>query len=631
MLSHAGILRPEGHERPTGPDGIITGVSWFALVAAIFVLAHPYTGIRHDGILYLAQALTRLNPEIFLDDVFFQWGSQDQYTLFSPLYSWLIVHLGLGRADISVVLLSQVLFLTASFLLVRRLVPPGLRGFAMIFIACSIGLYGGRFSLRMAEPFVTPRPFVEAATLAAILLVIAGRRGWSIALLTASALLHPLMALGGMLYWWIYLLIGDRRWFWLVLLGIGPLAAAIAGIAPFAQLFQRFDPEWLGILVRINGNIFVAQWSHFDLGLLAFDLLVLHLGTWLTKGEIAIAFRAALITAVVALGITFVGADLMHDVLITNLQIWRALWIVHWLALVGLPIVVFRLWNEGIESKLIVGLLLFSFVGRGLPTALAATLVAALLFHYRERLVVGPVVVWSAIGALALGGFISWGISANRAHGYFIYESVDPIADFVVRALSKPFPLLIFAAAVVWFVLTRRNVLLAGLVAAGLLVVSCSLWDQRTPLKVLTESSPLGSHPFSRIVKPGETVLWNGDLVAPWVMMQRASYFSEEQQSGQMFNRQTAIELQRRKQGIEVLELQESICQLMNEINKKADACAPDLENLKGVCKDATGLDYIVLETRIENKYVATWTPPVDIGVRRRYFYLYDCKSLVGN
>ena len=631
MKNHLRDPLPEGQDSLSLRERVLKGFSWFALVAAIFILAHPYTGVRHDGVLYLAQALARLNPETFRGDVFFQWGSQDQYTLFSPLYSWLIVRLGLGHADVTLVLLSQALFLAASLVLVRGLVQPGLRGFAMVFIAGSMGLYGGFFVFRMAEPFVTPRPFVEAATLLAILLVVSGRRGWSIVVLATSAILHPLMALGGMLYWWMYLLVEDRRWFWLLLMGIGPVMAGLAGVAPFAQLFQRFDPQWLDILLRNNGNLFITRWSHFDLGLIAFDLLVLSLGIVLANGKIRIAFKAALATAVAALGVTFVGADLIHIVFITNVQSWRALWIVHWMALAGLPIVVLRLWDQGVACRLIAGLVLFSFVGRGLPTALASTLVAAILFHYRGRLALRPGVAWLAIGALALGSFISWGINAHRTHGNSLFYSVDPTTDFLVGALSKPFPLLVLAAAIAWFGLARRNVLPAALVVTSLLVMSCSLWDQRTPLQALTESAPLGSHPFSRIVKPGENVLWYADLLAPWVLMQRASYFSNVQQSGQMFNRKTAIELQRRKQAVEVLELQEYICHLMNNVNKKTDTCAPDLEHVQSVCKDATGLDYIVLETRIGNKSVASWTPPVEVGGRRRYHYLYDCKNLAGD
>ena len=65
----------------------------------------------HDNILYLAQALARLQPDIYRGDIYLAWGSQDQYTVFSPLYAWLIAHFGLQWANMSLVIVSQVLFL----------------------------------------------------------------------------------------------------------------------------------------------------------------------------------------------------------------------------------------------------------------------------------------------------------------------------------------------------------------------------------------------------------------------------------------------------------------------------------------------------------------------------------------
>jgi hypothetical protein len=324
---------------------IVRASTWCAIVTAIFILAHPYIGVHHDGILYLGQALARLHPEIFRGDVFFHWGSQDRYTLFSPLYGWLIVHLGIGRADVILVLLSQGLFLAASFALVRALVPPRLRGFAMVFIACSAAWYGGFFIFRMAEPFVTPRPYVEAATLLAVLLLVSGRRSGSMLVLAASALLHPLVALGGMIYWWMYHLVEDRRWWWLLLLGTIPAGAGLAGIAPFSQLFQSFDPEWFGALQTNNAHLFITRWSYYGLSMMAFDLMVLVIAIDLVKGEIKTAFRAALATAIAVASVTLVGADLLHNVFITNVQVWRALWLVHWMALAALPIVVLHLWS----------------------------------------------------------------------------------------------------------------------------------------------------------------------------------------------------------------------------------------------------------------------------------------------
>ena len=619
------MARPD---RLSSRDELLRSFAWAAIVVGAFVLSRPYVGIKHDAILYLAQALSRLHPEIFQGDVFFRWGSQDRYTLFTPLYSLLITRLGLNYTNVALVLSSQALFLAGSYRLVRALIQPGLRGYAMLVLVCSSGLYGSFFVFRMGEPFVTPRPFVEAATLFALSLLVSGRRGWSLALLAAGATLHPLMALAGMLYWWMYEVIQDRRWVCLAVLGIVPAAAGLAGIAPFTQLFLGFDAQWLNVLLDNNHHLFVTRWSLMDWAMVAFDALVLSMGVRLAEGKLRAALQAAIAVAILGLAATFVGADLLQNVLLANLQFWRVLWIVHWMAVVTLPYVMTCLWRQGSVGQLVAGLAIFGFITRGLPPSLAATLIAMTLFHYRDRLAAGQRLVQIALWAIATGAFVNWFNNVSREHDTASFESLNPIVDFIVRSVSKPFALLVIAATLAWFGLMRRNPRPAALLAAGFLVAACFAWDQRTPYRAFIESSELGSHPFSRFVAPQQEVLWYGDAVEPWILMQRKSYVSIPQQAGQMFNRETAIDLQQRWRVLALLTFQETVCELMNNLNHRYDACEPDREIIGEVCRDAPGLGYIVLATRIENKWVASWTPPVEIGGRSQHYYLYDCKIL---
>ena len=53
------------------------------MAALLFAWVHPYNGIRHDGMLYVAQALKHVDPVIFNGDLFFKFGSQDSFSAVS--------------------------------------------------------------------------------------------------------------------------------------------------------------------------------------------------------------------------------------------------------------------------------------------------------------------------------------------------------------------------------------------------------------------------------------------------------------------------------------------------------------------------------------------------------------------
>jgi hypothetical protein len=95
-----------------------------------------------------------------------------------------------------------------------------------------------------------------------------------------------------------------------------------------------------------------------------------------------------------------------------------------------------------------------------------------------------------------------------------------------------------------------------------------------------------------------------------------------------MFNRATAMDIERRGRALAMLDLQETVCAAMNSLNRSYDTCEPDLPVLREMCRDAPGLGYVVLTTGIEGKWAAFWTPPVATGGRTPHFYLYDCKTL---
>ena len=96
-----------------------------------------------------------------------------------------------------------------------------------------------------------------------------------------------------------------------------------------------------------------------------------------------------------------------------------------------------------------------------------------------------------------------------------------------------------------------------------------SMWDQRSPAKKLIESTQSSSEIFGHAIEPGATVFWYADLLSPWVLLQRPSYWSDLQQAGLLFNRGTAIEAHRREVILQPFLMQAELCKIMDNLNKK--------------------------------------------------------------
>src|SRR6266446_6198378 len=62
----------------------------FVLLFCVNTLAHPYAGITHDSRLYSVQVLNRVEEGTYAEDLFFRYGSQDEYSLFSRLAAPLV-------------------------------------------------------------------------------------------------------------------------------------------------------------------------------------------------------------------------------------------------------------------------------------------------------------------------------------------------------------------------------------------------------------------------------------------------------------------------------------------------------------------------------------------------------------
>src|SRR5476649_2688108 len=93
------------------------GVLGLLLACLAWLLVRPYQGVRHDGILYLGQALHLLHPDILGHDLFFSHGSQDQFTLVTPPLAWLLSRFSVASVEMALTGACNLAFVAATWTL----------------------------------------------------------------------------------------------------------------------------------------------------------------------------------------------------------------------------------------------------------------------------------------------------------------------------------------------------------------------------------------------------------------------------------------------------------------------------------------------------------------------------------
>src|ERR1700719_3337050 len=131
----------------------IAALAFASLSVALWFLLHGYHGLTGDAQIYAFQALARIHPYL-ANDLYLQNTSQDQFTIFSPVYAWFIEHLGLERAARWLTLLFTGWFLAAAWSAARVLTNRNGAWLAVIFLLIVDGSYGGASVFRFSEEFL---------------------------------------------------------------------------------------------------------------------------------------------------------------------------------------------------------------------------------------------------------------------------------------------------------------------------------------------------------------------------------------------------------------------------------------------------------------------------------------------
>jgi hypothetical protein len=595
------------------------------LCALTWAVSHSYAGIFHDATLYALQAMARSNPASLGQDVFLRLGSQDRFTIFSPIYAVAMQAWGVETSAAVLTLSLQLALALSAWVLARTVQSSSLALLAIAAFIAIPGDYGADRIFACIEPFCTPRMAAEAFALGSIAALLSGRVLLS-GLLTAVAMLfHPIMgvaSLGAIVVSYF----GLKHKFLGVLAVVAGLACLLvmANFAPLGQ-WGRFDATWLSLVQARSPYLFLSGWSSDSWSRAADSITTLLLAAWiLPTGRARSLARITLVVVAGGFALTFVACDLLHLVLFTQLQPWRAQWLSSAVAALLLPMTVTSLWAAGPSRR-----------------ATAIMLASAWIFSAGEFVLI-------ASGAALLNQLVASRVSANEAKLLFLGACCMAFIAVVWRVATNlqftdshyvdlhaslwlkrtigfcrdgAAPMAIICGAW-WLMRSMRRVagpLIICLVLLAAAAIGPTLFAQWT-YREFPAALILEYEPWRQRIPPSAEVLWPESPLFAWIVLQRPSFLSTAQSSGMVFSRATALELQRRADQLKNFIPPES------SLDWSSTGPLPErsVEQLQGIC-DLGAFDFLVTNVVLNRDPVAS--PIGKSSHDRKSLKLYECRS----
>ena len=595
-------------------------------LAALWLLGRRYAGVKQDATLYLVQGLRRLDPASFGRDLFFAHGAQDAYTVFPYLYAPLIEALGAGGAAMAVTIAGQIAFFAAAVVLIFRMSAGHIRWWSLALLATVSGYYGGVGVFRLAESFATARTLAEPLVLAALACTLASRHAAAITVLVAAAVLHPLVAAPGIAAVFLWHAVERPRLLWAVPFLVATTIAVAIGWPGFTL---RLDPPWLAVVLERLPHLFISQWLLPDWSRFLWGLCV----AWLAARFVQAPVRR-LVLAIAAIGLagvaaSWVAVDLLDSAFAAGLQMWRAHWLMHFLAIVLVPVAAAGLWRSGNAARAAAACIAASCCfGRAELPASAVLAAMAVALDASERRRPG----WMGAGAFRL--LLLAVLCAASAGLLFEVQSRFPPVYGAMRApvwtgyvhAAASVGGLLPLAVLLWLAAHSRFAFAAVGVAAATFSLSIAAWDTRAPWSRFVEQASGGMNPFREKLTPHAVVFWPGPYGKAWFALGKPTWFSQDQGAGVVFNRETAIDYAKREIASRDLRSAIENCAMV-----EPPACRIDARPARELCERRDGPDYLVLNARMDGYAAIEWSLPPDIGPGRQSLFLVACRELVGN
>lgn len=623
---------------------LINKIAFGMLAVSLLLVLRPYSGIRHDAILYLGQGFLKWQPGEFAHDLFFAYGGQAGFTVFPQLLAWLMERFPVADIFTVATFLGRVLYLVAAGLLVRTLFREnGVRTqmYALLAVLVMPSVYGGFFVLSYSEPFFTGRTLAEPLGLLALAALLSERWLLCAVLWLVAALLHPLQALAVWIVIWFWLVLQNRRWLLLLVPAVLVLLLASLGVKSLAFAALKYDAEWYSWIVRPNRLVFMLEWPAWSWLALLSDSFLLVLSIRYFSGRLQVFAKAVFWALICSCLASIVLADLLRLAFMTSLQLWRVQWVAHWFAMAALPLLAWSIYNREYGRErflLLVACVVWAIpAGQVSPSPWLVTLVIP-LFVFWGALVrhARPAFSRAMIAFVALGLVLGLVLMIVTTVAAFLKRGAD-LGSFRLDSMLLGHPLvlvmLLLGGGRAWARAggAFKGVLLCGL--SVLFIYSIYSWDSRGVWNRYVEERTGESNPFGVQLERGAQVYWEKELLAPWLLLRRASYFSEEQQAGLLFERKTAEEAYRRKLILQRLAVQADLCSAVGAVTGQPDGCSLDIYAVRDMCISAGHeLSYIVLQTELPVPELGQWMVPKHKKDGQDVtFHLYSCSGVLEN
>jgi hypothetical protein len=417
------------------------------------------------------------------------------------------------------------------------------------------------------------------------------------------------------------------------------------------------DADWAGIIQKSPSVLFLSNWTLRDILPILASFLVVLLYAVINRGK----RRKVAISLLASIGISFLLSlclgDFLKNVMVLQVQTWRTCWLLLFFSYLSLPSIYIKIRNYSNFAKSFAAvycaawLCLYTTVFSLHYIVLIIIEFFLVLISYSKknkylsqwtvfkknpftedfRIKLDTILVILSVVLLLTDILLFYFAIFKLNHSLSLIHLV-PDYNAIISNL-----LLIFAGIpLLYYHLRQKNKLLIAL-SGTFFFISLGLWDQRLECEKLFAKTIGVEQSFgAENIPKNSEILWLGHPELSWFLLNRTNYVSRLQESGIVFSREKALELDKRMNNIGLLESVENpiIVSTKDQLIKMKVFYANEI---KKCCSKAQNLDFIIAQYEVpeyqpkkilSRKNIRVYNYIAILKYQDFDWYLYSCKRI---